>query len=226
MSQNLIYPIFANCADYTLDPYWIDMFMQCSKNKFPKGCSYDSKNHIIYVKDAAKNARNHRNPVKLPEKPSDIFQIMMHIFKTNLRLRSSHDLQISKQDLQKIKDSYEVDLSEWKKIKPRSMKDVIIMRYVIRLEKEHGLTTQQANELYTTIKVGMQFNKITNTDIDYSNGSINSINGLDFDKGTKIYSINNEIKCVPKTEKKTASQKFNQAVDLFIKNCKNKKICL
>lgn len=225
-SKIVLYPTFAECSEYTLDPYWKDIFKQCSRNKFPKGCSYDPKNHVLYVKDTSRGSQNHRMSINLPDGSSETFDILMNIFRKNLKCRSPQDLQRSRQDLKDIKDSIEVDLSEWKKIKPRSLKDIMIMRYISKMEESLNLTKEEANELYTTIKVGMQFNKIKPDDIDYSNETINSIQGLEYDENTRTFKLNNEIKCAPVVKKNMAAQKFNQAVDYFIKDYKIKKLKL
>ena len=162
-SRVVIYPIFAECSGYTLDPYWKSVFEQCSRNKFPKGCSYDSKNHVLYVKDTRAKAKNHRTVINLPSSKNaapEIFEVMMQLFRDNLSLRSTRDLNKSRKSLQDAKDSIELDLSEWKKIKPRSLRDILIMRFVAKIQKEKKLSDTESNNLYRVIKMGIQFNKI------------------------------------------------------------------
>lgn len=37
IDKKIIYPIFTECAQFTIDPYWQQVFEECSKGHFPRG---------------------------------------------------------------------------------------------------------------------------------------------------------------------------------------------
>lgn len=215
-STNCIYPIFEKCMKFTLDSYWRDIFAGCAENKFPHGMKYNPSTHTLYVKKDAKKA----TPIVLPEKPVEVFKRMMTIFKTDLELISSRDIEIQSEELEDVKKHFTVEVNcDWKKIKPRYLREQFIIDYVGKLRDKYSLTLIEVKKLLSTIHTGFQFKQLSSDDIDYSNGEILDIRGLEFDEKKRIFVINRPQRSgTTKNERNTKSTKFNGYCDHFLKD--------
>ena len=78
----------------------------------------------------------------------------------------------------KIKDSRK----SWFDIKKKNMKELLIELYVSRMKNKYSLSVKQAKNLLSIILFSLIFKVIKVDDIDYSNGQINSIKGINFSK--------------------------------------------
>ena len=224
-TQVLIYPIFAECKDYTLDPFWKDIFFKCACNRFPKNLRYDNKNRVISIKIPCAGGRSKSEVMDISDDPIQLFQTMMFIFRDKLGLRSSRDLQTQVLEMEDIKEKNKIDLDcEWKKLKPRTLKDELIMNYVMKLVKENNLNSLESKSLLTTIYLGFQYKKLTADHIDYKNGVINNIIGLEVDADERKFYITNEPKVANKSEKSVQTRRFWRDVDKFLRDHRSKRL--
>jgi hypothetical protein len=150
---------------------------------------------------------------------------MMLIFREKLGLRSSRDLQTQALELEDIKEKNKIDLDcDWKKLKPRALKDELIMNYVMKLIKEHNLEPKDSKTLLTTIFLGFQYKKLTADHVDYENGVINNIIGLEIDPEGKKFIITNEPKVISKSEKSVQTRRLWRDVDKFLRDYRSKRL--
>jgi len=150
---------------------------------------------------------------------------MMFIFREKLGLRSSRDLKTQALELEDIKEKNKIDLDcDWKKLKPRALKDELIMNYIMKLIKEHDLESRDSKTLLTTIFLGFQYKKLTADHVDYENGVINNIVGLEFCPEEKKFIITNEPKVVSKSEKSDQTRRFWRDVDKFLREYRSKRL--
>ena len=77
----------------------------------------------------------------------------------------------------------------WHGIK-KNVKELLIELYVSRMRNKYSLSIKQARYLLSTILIAMVFKAITVNDIDYSNGRINKIEGINFTKKQVIITRN------------------------------------
>jgi len=223
----IIHPCFQECQNFTLDEFWQGVFFNCACNKFPKGVRYDSSNRTIFLRTAGTAGKTKVEVVDLPEKPDEAYFTMMKIFKEKLGIFSSYDLKIRKEEMELIQSQKRIDMDcEWKKLKPRSIKEQLIVDYVSRLRCDYELDLKESKKLLSKIQLGFNLKKLTSADVNYLDRKIQSINGVEFNPETREWTITNEAKKVSKTEKPLPSQKFNQALNKFARDYKNRKLKL
>ena len=70
------------------------------------------------------------------------------------------------------------------------MKELLIELYVSKMRTKYSLSIKQARYLLSTILIAMALKLITVNDIDYSNGRINKIEGINFSKKQVIITRN------------------------------------
>jgi len=224
-SPLVINSIFFKCQEYTLDPFWKDMFCRCAYNRFPKGIRHDKINNIIYVK-TPKTSGSRKDQFSLPSKPREVFETMMMVFRS-IGLRSPRDLQVKKEEIEAVRKELCVDLNcMWKELRPKYLKDRMIMRYVLYLQELHGLTQKEARRLLTTIQLGFQLKQISSDDVEYKQGKITKIKGLKIDEKAHTFMISREIKPSKKTTKSTNTDSFFQIFENHLKEIKKTKLRL
>jgi hypothetical protein len=74
-----------------------------------------------------------------------------------------------------------LEFDDWKKIKPKYIKNILITHFVLKKQKEFFLTEKESIRLYSTIQLGIQLKTISSTDILYKKGEVLDIETLIFD---------------------------------------------
>jgi len=214
-----LFSIFLECAEWTLDPYWKDIFKQCSTGKFPKGLRMMKDGSLVVFYGKTKDI------IYLNDDPKTIFQIMIKIFKEKLGLMSDRDVKKQHDEITELKETLKEGFSgTWKQIKPKNTRNTLLLNFVIDCQKIHNLSQKTSERLISVIHAGFIFKSITSDDIDYSDGIIHNIKGLTFDdKGEfnlNIYNISEE-----KSEKSSSdSNKMSLVLERYIKDYKSQVI--
>lgn len=218
MSDIIFYEIFLECEKFTLDNYWKKIFNNCAKGKFPKNTRYNHEDGIIIYRDE----NNNNVLVNLPENPEKLYKVLIDIFREKLGLFSPLDFHFKKEEIDALKDSESVDLDcEWKKIKPKFVKDDLIMNYILKIKEEFNLSYPQAKKIFVTINLGIQSKKITSEDFDFRDREIKDIRGVIFDPRTKKVHITNTSKKVSSSSEKNNSginRKFTSSIERYFKD--------
>lgn len=202
----IIFPIFDECKNYTLDKYWIDCFSNFASNKFPPGMKYDSanKNIIITHKDGDEEV------IAVPDDPPEAFTLLIKIMKQKLGMRSTRDIKI-KQDVKKPDSK-----CEFKTIRLKHVRDQLIMDYIGSLREKYNLTTSEYNIAVSSINLGFQFKSITPDNVVYEDGQITHIKGLTFDTSKRRFILPSYAK-VQKSEKPASIDTFVTGMKKYIR---------
>lgn len=207
--KKVIYPYFLECAGYTMDEYWIQMFENMSKGKFPKNIHYSKYNNIIQIKIG-----NDKDVYRITENVSYDFQSIKELFQKKLHLQSNKDKDDIKTNMEKIRNeissSYDVD---WKNLKKKTVKDAIIRAYIISLEDEYKLNKDELKQLIQTIQLGSSFGWINDNTIIYQDKSIVDISNLHFDHEKRKFYIKKPHHII----KRTIEIKTNKLIDKWDK---------
>ena len=214
-ANRVIHQIFADCVGYTTDPYWKEILNQFACNRFPSDLKYDSTHHNFVLKEGKKN-------VAIPledDNPPEAFKTTMRVLKDKLGMRSTRDLKIQKDKMEDAMQKRVTDLDcEWKKIKPRHLKDQLLMDYIMTLKEKHELTNTEVKNLISVVQLGMQFRSLTSDDVEYVGGVVVNITGLEFDDEARIF-VTRECKNTNlKSEKPTPPNKFYSGFDKFVRD--------
>jgi len=212
--QSIIFQIFDDCKTYTLDLFWRDKFAEFACNRFPPGMRYDATHHNLVLKLDGKKTE----VIALHEdNPTETFQIIMKVLKEKYDMRSSRDLKIQKKAIDDAMKKREVDLDcEFKNIKPRNLKDQLIMDYIAGLKLEHNLTEKEFKHLISTVHLGFQFRSLSPSDVIYSNCIVSDIVGLEFDEENRIFITPQYSGHVSKPDKSSTADKFYSHSKKFI----------
>jgi hypothetical protein len=187
--KKILYPIFEECAQLTLDPYWQQIFTECARGKLPKGSSIDHEGEIIYFKNKFNINKNYVS-YRLGKNPEIIFKDLKTMFQEHLNIKSNKDRQEQRDELDDMcKDLQESYGESWQKIKRKKIKEPIIRRYILDLKEMYSLSNVETAQVAQLIRLGFLLNWITNVDVVYENQRIVDINTLHFDTDERLFSI-------------------------------------
>lgn len=211
--MNTKYPIFIKCSNYTLDEYWKDIFVNCSLGRFPRGISYMHTQSQIKVTDPKKKIEY----FQIKDDSTEMFKMMMFIFKEKLKMVSEKDKQRKKNDFENI--SVEIKTFEnWDKIKCKIIKEQFIDDYCVQIKKKLCLTLKETQQLRSLIRFGLLFKNI---EIIFSNGKIKNIKNLKYNKKDRrfyIASEDNKVVKIKKVVEKPSDNPLIKSVERYMKN--------
>lgn len=175
IKREIIYPVFLSCIPYAKNSFWENIFEELVYGKPPNGtfinkgflcCSYKNK-EFSYKIDT------NIDPEKLYEDIYDLLTNKLNILSINEKNKKKLQfLEIEKN----IKDNF----SDWKLIKKKNIKDLLIEKYALDMGKKFSLSKQQIKHLLTIIFLALVFKMINSKDIVYTNNKIQSIEGFEF----------------------------------------------
>jgi len=182
IKKEIVYPIFLECFQYITDKFWQNIFEDLAYGKAPYGtyiskgsltCKYKDKEFIY----------------KFEKKDSELLYNDIYLLLTKkLGLLSHQDKVNKKIDFQNIENEIKEGRKYWNSIRKKSIKDLLIENYVITMKNKYSLTITQSKYLLSIIFIGMIFKVISSKDINYVDGTIISINGIEFKKKEIILS--------------------------------------
>lgn len=200
-SDAVVHPIFEQCLQYTDDKLWIDIFTNCSMDKFPKG--------FIFQNGYLKHRKGTKfKQITMPETPSEVFVQVKKFISENGSIFSDKDKKIQDEFIEFVsykKQSTDMTFAELKKNK--KLMDEKIKKYV----RSTGL--DERCMLYL-INFGIEYGLITATDVTMSNNEIQNINGIVVNgdeyslDSIKINKLNHKKKSSSKVVVKTPEERF------------------
>ncbi len=178
-SKDIIYPIFLECANCAIDGFWENIFEELAYGKTPYG-TYISKDFLCCrYKNKDFSYKIERKDTRL------IYNDIYKLLTKKVGILSPKEKVKRRKDFKDIGDNMQAARQCWSDIRKKNTKELMIELYVTRMKKKHNLTVQQARYLLSAIFIGMVFKVITTKDIDFSDGKIQRIDGIDF-KNNKI----------------------------------------
>jgi len=218
MSNSIHHPFFLEFSDFTFDNFWKEIFISCAQDRFPRGSRYDQESHTLYIRTPDVGGRNKTEQIKLPDKASDAYLLVTRMFQVKLNIYSAHDLRIKRQEMEETKASRAVELDcEWKKLKPKSLRDTFIMDYIIEIGNKYSLSNREVKKLFHNIQSGFQFKNIDGNDIEYNNGKVTNIRGVKYDPDEKKIIFSRSSQKAAKNEKNKTNKKIFQSIDRLIR---------
>lgn len=186
MQKPTVFPIFLECLSYTLDPYWQQVFEDCSRGKFPKGSGIDSSGNSVFFKSQTNNAQS----FKLEKEPELLFKQLKELFNTKLGMRSKKDRSNICEEIEVLKEQLELLYTgTWTSIRKKSIKDALIRNFVLELKELYSLDSTQTSQLKELLQIGFLFNWILPESVVYDDKKISEIKGLVYDESIKKFEL-------------------------------------
>lgn len=179
--QEVSFPIFLECCQYTTDTYWESIFSDLAYGKAPYG-SHISKGFLFC------NYKKKEFSYKIEKKDAEtIYNEVYKLLTCKLGIMSNVEKLKKKKDVLDIEDNLKNSRQEWGTIRKKNMKELFIELFVTGKQKEYSLSLDQARYLLAFIYIGLMFKVITSDDITYEDNRIIDIDGITFDKNQVFY---------------------------------------
>lgn len=171
-------PLFDECALYTYDAFWREVFANCAKGKFPRGVSYNKTRRALYVRRAGGSSSE---TVHLPDTAPEVFCTMMAVFRQKLGIQSPGDQATARSEVEQRRPGAD-PIDSWKAL-PRYLKDDYMSQYVAKIASEHGLSARQAQTTLAFIENALQAKRVSPDSVEFDGRRICKIAGLVYDQG-------------------------------------------
>jgi len=203
-------PYFYEFINFIVDPYWEQIFENCSHGKFPKNSGFANTTNSVWCKDSKQKETFW---YKLIGDPQTDFLNLKNFFKTNLNLKSKLDKIHNRDQFNLLKEELEKSYKlSWKEIKKKSIKDALIRNYILSLKENYNLDFDKTIILSRVIRLGLLFNWISSDHIDYKDKKIIDIKNLEYDEEKKEF----RLQCPKKLAKRELKNQKSKLKDLWI----------
>ena len=210
MKKELVYPFFIECCKYTEDKYWKSIFEDLAYSITPYGV-YINKDFLTC------NYKDREFSYKIQKKNSEeLYNEIYNIFKNKIGLVSRDEI-IKKQTMINNMSDDINNYTDWSAIKKKNIKELMIENFAISMRAKHSLTLPQTRYLVSIIFLAFIFKVLNSSDIEIRNGCIESIEGIEFEKGKiilnrDIYDMNATVSPEIIIEKKVMSDEWYKYV--------------
>ena len=176
INKEIIYPVFLECYQYTPDTFWENIFEDLAYGKTPYG-TYIRKEFLCC------NYKDKEFSYKIEKiKPSRVlYDEIYSLLANKLGLLSQRDKVNKRTDFHNVEENIKASRKNWSSIRKKNVKDFLIENYVIDMKNKHHLSIKQAKYLLSLIFIAIVFKVISSKDIEYSDGKIHNIEGIDFE---------------------------------------------
>lgn len=207
-TKGVKYPFFLSLCKYTLERYWHDVLQNCAKGSFPKGLRFDGID--TFTTDL-------KEKVVLPKDPIKAWRLCYSVF-SKMGMRVPYSVVAPPPVEQNVEN-------DWKKIRTKHSKDIVILKFVAYLKKEHKLKSTETKQVLGLIQLALSLNAISHAHIKMIDGSITEIEGLKFDVKHRrfVYPLSSSYEPLPKGEVAEAAptkkkKKLEGEVDKYVRH--------
>ena len=217
IKKEIIYPVFFECCKFTNDTFWVNIFEDLAYGKPPYG-TYINKNFLCC------SYKNKEFSYKIERKnPECLYNDIYKLLTKKLEILSNKEKLKKRIDFHKTKTKIREFRQDWVNIRKKNIKDLLIELYIADMKKKYSLTIKQSKYLLSIIFVAIIFKVINNKDIKYSDGKIQHIDGIEFDKKKiiikpDIYNIDINFSPEIEIEKKVMSDNWEKYLSDLRKN--------
>lgn len=224
IDKKILYPLFSECSQFTLDSYWKQIFEECARGRFPRGSTIDAKRNVINFRTKSGNTNNYFSYSIKKHDPQKTFKDLKELFQTKLSLQSHIDHQKIRAEFDDIcQDLQETYTGNWTTIKGKKVRDAFVRRYILDLKEKYKLNDRETADVARTIKLGFLLNWIGSDQVVYENQRILDIKALYFNPKERIFELE-ETNGNVKREYKPQLQKLSALWENHLKRPRNKYI--
>ena len=175
--KEIIYPIFLECCQYTNDTYWENIFEDLAYGKTPYGT-------YIYKDSLCCSYKNKEFSYNIERKDAEIVHDEVYRLLTEkLGIMSNREKVARRKAFNQAEANLRDARQEWSAVrKKKNVKKLLIELYVTQMKNKFALTIKQAKYLLSVIMIALTLKVITAEDIQYENGKIIDIDGIDFER--------------------------------------------
>jgi len=174
--KEILYPILKECSLVVKDKFWKQFYEDLSSGKSTKG---------IFISNGTIQSSNKRNgfsyTISNDKAPEIIVKELHYLITTHTNICSSRDINQKRNIIVELEEELQAyDNSEWTSIKRKSIRDILIVNYAIKLNKKYNLDWNSTISAYHTILNAFENKTHTSKDVVFSKGKIQHIYDIEF----------------------------------------------
>ena len=167
--KDLLHPIFLECKEHTPNAFWKTIFEEFAYGKYPKQL------YITNYQQIQSTNRNQFFQYSFKNKTvEEMIPEIQELLMNHTNLISNEEVTQKKNDMFQYKQN---QWTNWRDIKKKYIKCILVMDYCIELKKKFNLTQKVINDFYERTMNLINLGEIT--EIELKNNKIESIKGLD-----------------------------------------------
>ena len=182
--KEIVYPICLECVIYAETQFWKQVFEDLVYGITPTG-TYLFNNMLV----CKQKGKEFAVPLDTHTDPKELYDVVYSKLSSVLKLSTSTEKKKILDDTL-CRAQIESKHENWTSIKKKSIKDMLIIEYLLSNKREYNLTDKQIKELKTIIDMGLIFKTIDSKDILYKDGIIENIRGIGFNNKETIIEDN------------------------------------
>lgn len=188
----ILHPVFEECAELTADTYWKSIFHKAALGKLQRGFMF--KDGYLTHKRGTKFTS-----LEVPSSTVEAVAACIGFFTKSAGLMSPADQERNRLEYdQRMLKTLSIHTCRWDQIKKR-VRDILINAYIQDLITSYSLNETQAKEVSTLIHLGFFLGHFQRKSVEYAEGRILSIGGLQRDPDTGVFYIDPAL--IPKAPK-------------------------
>lgn len=175
------YPVFLAASEWTIVPFWQEIFKACSEGRFPSGFTL-SKN-LIYLNRGSRCLK-----YELPTQPQEVLILCKTIFENELGIKDEIEKEKDINSYKKFQEQNtqtqaDKEITKIKDVRKKEDKLKLIDEFVLQTGINMNLSLFQKQKLKTAILTGLDLKIIK--DIEFDDSKIIKITGLVLKKDKK-----------------------------------------
>jgi len=212
VKKEILYPIFLDCCQHIDDTFWENIFENLAYGKTPYG-TYISKNFLCC------SYKKKDFSYKIEKKDSKtIYKEVYTLLTKRVGILSNKETSRKRKDFLEIENNIKDSRKNWSEIRKKNIRELLIELYVTRMKLKYFLSIKQVKYLLSIIFFAMTLKVIKSSDIEYVNGNIINIKGIEFKKKQiivtrNLYNIEVNLEPHVLTEKKMISDNWEKYLD-------------
>lgn len=219
MGKDVQFPLFLKCCTYIQNSFWKYVFEEMAYGNFPYGTYIFRGFLCCSYKD-----REFSYNIEKEQDPKILYENVYTLLREKLEMISEDEQKQNFDDFKKM-GLYDGD---WSSIRKKSVRAMILENFVIKMKHKYNLTIAQSRKLLDTISYMISFKLISSDNIEYTDGEILLIRGIDFSE--KKYRIRRKVIKTTDRQSDAKSEERIKISDLWNKYlariCKNANIKL
>lgn len=206
-ANEVVYPLFEECANILDDEYWRALFVQCSRGRFPPGIRYDSEMNILSLK-ADKSREIH----KLSKDAEEVLPIVMAAFRSMGMSSATEQIKNMKKGA-RLSRRKAKQIQSWKEIKSKLKRNELVQEFAYSICEDH----KDARYMAAVINNALRFGQIGADDIVMRDGEIEEIHGMRCELSPFSVKVTRSI-ASKKMALKNTKTSLEKALRVYIKN--------
>ncbi|AHA46367.1 hypothetical protein ISTM_469 [Insectomime virus] len=176
------FPLFGLVREYTLDPFWCDILENFMNGNLHPGIRVKQNSVFIGAEEFETSCFEEDGD---QDQRAETSMMILGALRSELGIMSEMEMFEAKFE----SFSSESQSSSWTKVKSKAKREMFVLQFTEKEQKEKCLTNEERQSLYWVLITSIDLGCIRPENIVMKNGRIQQVEGLVYDPETASYSL-------------------------------------